>query len=72
MPTHQRRRYGVRYSPFRSIPTPILLLTAVVGICGGIYIFDDIVRDGVEKATSERENAASVKPKSSGSTGQRL
>jgi hypothetical protein len=50
-----QRRHGFRYSPFRSIPAPILLLTIAVGVTGGVYIFDDIVREGTQKAIAERE-----------------
>lgn len=56
------RRIYLRYSPL-SIPLPLVALTALVGVGSGYYIFDGIVRSGVDRALADAKAAGKAAEK---------
>lgn len=63
----KRKIAFLRYNPFSAIPPSTLLLTAVVGVVSGVYIFDDLVRSGAVQVTAKR-NADEAESVRDGST----
>lgn len=47
------QRVFLRFSP-RSVPLPLILLAAGTGVVSGFYLFDGLVKSGVERAVLER------------------
>lgn len=54
MSADQRRYVYFRFNPFRTLPPSSLLITAILGVASGVYIFDDIIRNATNKAIDER------------------
>lgn len=50
----QRRHIYFRFNPFRTLTPSSLLITAILGVASGVYIFNDITRNAAHKAIDEQ------------------